>query len=142
MSKKKMLIKGRGITSGVVEGEALVTHQSFGFAHGLEPATGRISDDKHEWIGQNVKGKVLVFPYGKGSVSAGLYVLEAARQGNAPVAVINLETDPVVATGFLLAKIMYGREIPVMDRLERNPMEVIKTGDWIKVDATTGVIEV
>ena len=138
----KTTIKGRGITSGVAEGEALVTRSPFGFAHGLEPASGRISDERHEWIGQNVKGKVLVFPYGKGSSSGGLYVLEAVKQGNAPVAVINLETEPVIAAGFIMAKILYNKEIPVIDRLERNPIEVVKTGDRIKVDADNGIIEI
>ena len=92
-------LKGRSITSGVSEGEALVTNQTFCFTHGIEPATGCISDEMHEWLGQNVNGKVLIFPYGKGSSTGGLWILEALRLGNAPAAVINLEVDPVLASG-------------------------------------------
>ena len=138
----KTTIKGRGITSGVAEGEAMVTSEPFGFSHGLEPNTGRISDEGHEWVGQNVKAKVLVFPYGKGSTSGGLYILEAAKQGNTPAAVVNVETEPVIAAGFIMTEILYNKKIPVVDRLEQNPIEVIRTGDWVKVDADKGIIEI
>jgi len=138
----KMILKGRGVTSGVAEGEALVTRQPFGFSHGLEPATGRISDEKHEWFGHDVRAKVLVFPYGKGSSSGGLYVLEAAKRGNAPVAVVTLDIDPVIAAGFIMAKLFYNKEIPVIDKPQRNPCEIVRTGDWIKVDADNGIIEI
>jgi len=94
---EKITIKGRSISRGVAEGEALVTDKSFGFSHGIDPHTGKISDEGHEWMGQDARDKVLVFPYGKGSTSGGLYVLEAAKWNNAPLAVINLETEPVVA---------------------------------------------
>ncbi|MDP2932068.1 MAG: DUF126 domain-containing protein [Chloroflexota bacterium] len=139
---EKIVIKGRGITSGVAEGEAMVTKEAFGFSHGLEPYTGRINDEYHEWLGQNARGKVLVFPYGKGSTSGGLYILESVKHGNAPAAVINVEVDPVIAGGFIMAKVLYGKEIPVVDRLERNPTDVIKPGDRVRVDANKGVVEV
>ena len=138
----KTVIKGRGITIGVAEGEAMVTDESFGFASSLEPSSGLILDKSHEWLGQNAKGKVLVFPYGKGSTSGGVFILEAVRQGNAPAAVINLETDPIVASGFIIASILYGKEIPVIDRPKKNPFKLIKAGDKVKVDANKGTIEI
>lgn len=135
-------IKGRSISRGIGEGEAMVTGQPLGFSHGLDPTTGQVSDHSHEWLGNSIKGKVLVFPYGKGSATGGLYILEAIKQGNAPAAVINLETDPVIAAGFILADVIYDVEIPVIDRLEKNPIEFIKTGDWIRVNANVGFIEI
>ena len=136
----KITLEGRSITGGVAEGEALVTNQTFGFSHGIEPTTGRISDEMHEWLGKNVKGKVLIFPYGKGSVTGGLWVLEAARLDNAPAAVINLEVEPVIAAGFIMAKLLYNKEVPVVDQLEQNPIELIKTGDWVRVDADNSIV--
>ena len=138
----KLTLKGRGITSGVAEGEAVVTSEPFGFAAGIDPATGEVCDKSHPWLGQNIRAKVLVFPYGKGSTGGGLFALEAAKQGNAPAAVINLESDPVSVGGFILAEILYNKEIPVIDRLERNPIEVIRTGDRVKVDANNGIVEI
>ena len=139
---EKITIKGRSISRGVAEGEALVTDKSFGFSHGIDPHTGKISDEGHEWMGQDARDKVLVFPYGKGSTSGGLYVLEAAKWNNAPLAVINLETEPVVAAGFVLAELLYDKIIPVIDRPESNPIDVIQNGDRVRVDADNGVIEI
>lgn len=138
----KVTLKGRSITSGIAEGEAMVTSEPFGFANCVDPTTGTIFDKSHEWLGRNVRVKVLVFPYGKGSSSGGLYILEAVKRGNAPAAVITLETDPVIAAGFIMAEILYDKKIPVIDKLERNPIEVIKTGDRVKVDANNGIIEI
>ena len=33
-------------------------------------------------------------------------------------------------------------EIPTVDRPEKNVFDLIKTGDYVKVDATAGIIEV
>jgi uncharacterized protein len=135
-------LKGRGITGGVIEGEAIVSREPMSFSHGLDPNTGKVTDSSHEWLGKDIRGKVMVFPYGKGSTTGSLYILEAAKRGNVPAAVINLETDPVIAGGFILASVFYDKQIPVIDRLEQNPIEIIKNGDWVKVDGNTGTVEV
>ena len=139
---KSIALQGRSITRGYAEGEALVSNQFFGFTHGVEPTTGRIADERHEWLGKNVNGKILVFPYGKSSSSGGLFILEMIRCGNGPAAVINVETEPVIGAGFIMAKIFYGKEIPVIDRLNKNPIELIKTGDHLIVDGNKGVVKI
>ncbi len=141
MDKSKKF-KGRSISKGHAEGEAMVSSQFFGFTHGLEPKTGNITDERHEWRGQNVKGKVLVFPFGKSSSSGGLFVLEGIRNGNAPAAMVNVETEPVTGAGFVMGKIFYGVEIPVVDRLNCNPIEEIKPGDYVIVNGDEGTVEV
>lgn len=131
---------GRCINAGIAEGEALVTHQSFGFSHGIDPDTGVICDKMHEWLGQTAKGKVLVFPHGKGSSTGGLWILELVRLANAPAGVINQITDPVVAAGFIMAKVLYEVEIPVIDYPNQDPVEWIRTGDWVRLDAEQGIV--
>ncbi len=32
--------------------------------------------------------------------------------------------------------------MPMVDRLDKDPVEVIKAGDWVKVDADNGIVEV
>ena len=59
--------KGKGVNDGKNAGPALVTGQMFGFWGGVDPATGTIIDQRHELYGQNIKGKVFVFPEGRGS---------------------------------------------------------------------------
>lgn len=97
---------------------------------------------RHELYGENVSRKVLVFPYGIGSTTSSATILEASRCNKAPNAIINLETEPTIAIGALLAERLYGKIIPIVDKPETNPAEVIKKGDLAKVDAKAGLIEI
>ena len=59
---------------------------------------------------------------------------QSARCG--PKAMINLTTETIIAVGAIMGG------IPVVDSLEQNPLETIKTGDYVKVDAVNGTVEV
>lgn len=86
-------------------------------------------------MGKSIKGKVLVFPHGKGS-TVGSYVLyQLKKNGTAPAAIINLETEPIVAVGAIIS------EIPLVDMLEKNPYEVLNNGDLVLVNGSKGYIE-
>jgi hypothetical protein len=63
-------------------------------------------------------------------------MMDAAEVGSRPKAIINVRTHPVWA---MLAIVT---DIPLIDRLDRNPCEVIETGDWVKVDPQEGTVEV
>ena len=135
-------LRGRGLGGGTAEGEALVTKQFFGFTHGVIPATGEISDVHHEWRGLNLKGKVIVFPKGKSSSSGGVWILETARCGNLPAAIVNVDAEAITGAGCILAKMAYGKPIPLVDRLDKDPCETIKSGDFVRVNGDTGVVEI
>ncbi len=140
MSSNCVVHRGRGVTSLKARGEAIVTKQPFMFSHGLDPKTGKVIDQRHELYGREVKGKILVFPCSVGSTSAGMWLLEAVRLGNAPLALVMEEVDPVLATGALLAQIMLGRPIPIVDRLNGSPTDLFRTGDIVEVDADRGEV--
>ena len=135
-------LNGRGVTSGIIEGEVLVIGDVFGFAHGVEPTTGRVLDEMYNSLDRNVRNKVLLFSYWKWSVSEGLYILETVKRDNAPAAIITLEIGADITVCFIMAKLLYDKEIPIIDRLDRNPVDIINTGDWVKVDANNGIIEI
>ena len=67
-------LKGRIIYKGKAEAEALVTAQPISFYGGVDPNTGIVIEKGHELLGQSVKGKILVFPQGKGS-TVGSYII-------------------------------------------------------------------
>jgi predicted aconitase with swiveling domain len=140
--KKRIVLKGRGLTSGITEGEALVSKESINWVHGVRPATGRISDVYVKVCGENVKNKILVYPLGKGSTCGSTWMLETTQYGNAPKAIINRETELIILSGAVLSEVMYGVQIPIVDRLDQNPDEVIETGDWVRVDGDKGIVEV
>ena len=138
----ELSLKGRGLVGSIGEGEALVTKAFFGFTHGVNPRTGEICDERHEWRGLNMKGKVLVFPFGKSSSSGALWILETVRCGYAPAAIVNVEAEPIIGAGCLLAGMLYDKPIPLVDRMDKNPCEVIRNGDYVRVDAENGIVEI
>lgn len=142
MREIKLTLKGHGVIVGVAEGLALVSAQNLSLWGGLDPKKGLIIDRRHELHGQQVTGKVLVFPYGKGSTTGAIVFLEAVKCGNAPAAIINIETEPILASGALMARFFYGKTIPIIDRLDRNPVEVIRTNDHVRVNGNVGLVEI
>ena len=125
-------MKGRKIFPGKVEGEALVTKDAISFYGGVDPDTGVITDKGHELEGQSIAGKILVFPHGKGSTVGSYTMYRLKKNGKAPLAIINRETETVVAVGAIIS------EIPCVDGID---IEQIKTGDILIVDAEKGVVE-
>lgn len=130
-----MILKGHTIKAGKVEGEAIVTTMPFSFVGELDPLTGTVGAT-HELAGQNIAGKILVFPTGKGSTGGGIIAHYAKMLGAAPAGMICVEAEPVIA----LIAIM--NDIPTVDKLDRNPLEAIETGDHIKLEASEGIAEV
>jgi predicted aconitase with swiveling domain len=113
----------------------MVTSQPISFWGGVDPRTGLINDPRHELFGQSVAGKVLAFPYGKGSSTTSLILLELARVNKAPSAIINMRTEPILATGPIVSKHFYGKEIPVL-ALEEGAFHSLETGQRADVHGT------
>ncbi len=129
-------LKGRKIVGGAAEGLAIVSPEPISFFGGVDPKTGVITEREHPLNGLSVAGKVLVFPRGKGS-TVGSYILYAlAKNGAAPLAIINIETEPIIAAGCVMAG------IPLVDRLKKSSLKVIKNGDFVRVLADKAIIEV
>jgi uncharacterized protein len=138
--KGTKILKGRSITHGKAEGEAIVSKTAFGFYGAVDPNTGTISDKRHELFGKKIAGKVFVFPEGRGSTAGAIIILELARCGTAPAAMINRVTEPILATGAILAEKFYKTTIPVIDDFKKDPITEILNGDIVTVDADKGEI--
>jgi predicted aconitase with swiveling domain len=117
---------------------ALVLDAPLSLWGGLEPTTGDIIDQRHPQCGANVRGRVLVMPVGKGSSSASSILLEAARLGTAPAAIVLAEMDGILALGAAVAREMYGVEVPVVVAGEQYFQ--IRNGKRVDVSGA-GVIE-
>ncbi|MEM1537224.1 MAG: DUF126 domain-containing protein [Candidatus Nezhaarchaeales archaeon] len=131
-----VILKGRGLVKGVAIGTALVSRDPISFYGGVDSESGLVVEKGHQLEGAYVTGKVLVFPRGKGS-TVGSYVLYRLRKlGKAPAAIINVETEAIIVTGCILAG------IPLVDRLDKNPLEVIRTNDVVRVNGSKGLVEV
>ncbi|OLS12018.1 MAG: aconitase subunit 2 [Promethearchaeota archaeon CR_4] len=120
-----MELKGRVIARGVANGIALVSSDPISFLGGVDPLTGKIIERGHAIEGETVSGKILVFPRGKGS-TVGSYVLYRMKKaGTAPAGILNSETETIVAIGAIIAA------IPLVDKLNMDPILAIKTGQHV-----------
>jgi predicted aconitase with swiveling domain len=123
--ERKMELKGRIISKGISEGEALTTTQPISFYGGVDPETSEILEKGHELQGKRIQDKILVFPNGKGS-TVGSYTLYRLKKGGvAPAGMINRECETVVAVGAIIS------EIPCVDEID---ISKIKTGDTVRIE--------
>ncbi|HEY6282402.1 MAG TPA: DUF126 domain-containing protein [Nitrososphaerales archaeon] len=135
-------LKGRGLVPGRAEGEAVVSNEAFTFAHGVDPATGKVTDVRSDVKGSEVKGKVLFYPFGKGSTTASAWFLETVRLGNNPVALVTEGVDLSAVIGSVMARLVYGKEIPVISGIQRNIYSAVKPGAKVSVDGGSGEVRV
>jgi len=132
MKGSEISLKCHKIIGGYGEGEALVSHEPICF-YLTDPKTGIVREKKHELAGKNLANKVLVFPSGKASSVVqidGLFKL--ASYNVAPKAMIVKDVETVLIVSAFLVK------VPLVDRLEKDPFEIIRMGDFVKVDAEKG----
>ncbi len=132
----KIILKGRKIIGGQAEGEAVVSKDPVSFLGGVNPDRGTVVERGHDVEGQCITGKIFVFPHGKGSTGGPYIIYAMAKRKTAPAAMINLQAEPIIAVGAAMGN------IPMVDRLEKNPLEVIATGDHVKIDAEQGIVEI
>lgn len=136
LTRPDIVLTGRAVTPGVAEGEALVTGDTISGWGGVHAMTGTIIESRHELKGQSFAGKILVFPGAKGS-SGWSGVFHMARlAGKAPLAMVFNVTTTKVALGAVVMR------IPAVTDLDRDPLELIETGDHVRVDGDRGVVEV
>ncbi len=133
---------GRALVGGGAEGDLLVTAKAFTFAHGVDPATGKVSDVRSDLVGSRVKGKVLVYPHGKGSTTASSWFLETVREGNAPAALVTRSVDLSAVIGSVIAGELYGKTIPVISSLPEEFFARARSGERAVVDGAKGSVEV
>jgi hypothetical protein len=132
----EITLKCHKIIGGYGEGEALVSREPICF-YLTDPKTGVVRERSHELAGKNLANKVLVFPSGKASSVVqidGLFKL--ASHNVAPKAMIVKDVETVLVVSAFLGK------VPLVDKLEKDPFEIIHTGDFVKVDAEKGMVTI
>jgi len=135
-SPEVIRLHGRKVVGGVTEGEALVTRQTISGWGGVNPTTGTIIETRHELRGVSFKDKVLVCPGAKGSSGWSAMFHTTRLAGTAPKAVIFNEMTTKIALGCVVMR------VPSITDLDRDPLELIESGDWVKVDADNGLVEI
>jgi uncharacterized protein len=129
-----MKLKGRTVNTGDVEGEAIVLENAFNFTGDFDPKTGTVAIKGHPLFGQRIGGKILVIPNAKGAGGAAISVYNANKMGNAPIGILCRKTDPITAESAMIIG------IPVIDSFDKDIINIIKTGDHVKIFGEKGII--
>jgi len=131
-----IVLTGHPGVGGVAEGEALVSPDGFSARYDLDLAAGVISRESHALYGQSIAGRIFVCPTAKGGFATAWALLNLRERGVAPAAMLFGWANPVMVQGAVLAG------IALMDRLTPDPMQMIQTGDRVRVDPKIGRVEV
>jgi hypothetical protein len=130
-----VILRGRKVVGGSAEGLALVSSDPVSFYGGVDPDTGVITEPGHACYGESISGKIFVFPTGKGSTVGSYIIYRMKKQGTAPVAIINVETEAILATGCVISG------IPLIDKLDADPLKSLETGMKLRVVGDDGLVE-
>ena len=133
--EEKIILHGRKVVGGVANGEALVSKMPLMGWGNVDAQHGYTVERNHPLYEVPYKGKVLVFPWPRGS--GGFVGYGASRNfGTQPAAFIYREGNNLTVFAAMVMN------VPTMTDFDRDPTEVIETGDHVVVDADRGVVEV
>lgn len=113
-----------------------MTRQTIPGWGGVNPQKGVITETRHELRGRSFKDKVLVFRGAKGSSGWSAMYHTARLAGTAPKALVFNEMTTKVALGAVVMR------VPSVTDLDRDPLDLIETGDWVIVNGDLGTVEI
>lgn len=104
---------------------------------GFDLDSGRVCDVNHPDRGMQIAGRIIAMPGGRGSSSSSSVLLESARLGSNPLAIILTERDPILVVGALVANDLYGVSIPIVCVSPGNLPELAGLSS-VRIAAATG----
>ena len=123
-----LVIKCHRVASGCATGQSIATVEPISFLGNIDPETGIVIDPEHELYGKCITGRVLIFPGGKGSTVGSYVIYQLKKRDKAPLAMINLHSEPIVAVGAIISG------IPLVDKIPESLLKLID-GTRVTVDA-------
>lgn len=135
---KEIVMMGRPTLGGVAEGLALVCPDSIGGNTGaLGDLDGVIYESGNQNRGVSIKDTILVIPGSKGSNGFSCHFKAAKMSGVSPVGWVITKIDSRV--GVAVASL----DVPAVSDFDGDdPVQIIQTGDWVKIDGSTGLVEI
>lgn len=132
---KKIILKGRKVIGGIAEGEALVSKMPLMGWGAVNVKEGFTTERNHPLFEVPFKGKVLVFPEPRGSGGFVGYGRTRAF-GTNPVAFIYRKGNNLTVFAAMVMK------VPTVTDFDLDPLSIIETGDFVRVDGEKGIVEV
>lgn len=133
--------KGRVISEGTYEGEAIVSHQGVNTLatfqkSALKNASTVIASDQNnkDIFGKELTNKILCLPVTIGSTTGGMVIQTICSMNIAPKAFLFSEhIDPLAASGIILSKVWEDSPVIAIDNLGKEFLNTVKTGDTLEI---------
>ena len=123
----RLVFKGVAIVRGEAHGEALVAHEPVSFLGMVNTETGRFDCPGHELEGKSVAGKILIYPFGKGSSGDCIRMWRLDKFDVAPAGIIFQRAEPIHVQGALLLG------VPAACGFDRDILSAVHTGDHVTI---------
>ena len=131
----RIILRGRKVIGGKSEGEALVSKMPLMGWGNVDAQNGYTVERNHPLYEVPFKGKVLVFTEPRGS--GGFVGYGASRNfGKNPAAFLYRKGNNLTVFAAMVMN------VPTVTDFDRDPTEVIETGDYVIVNGDEGIVEV
>ncbi len=121
-----MILEGRGISRGKVEGEVVKVDKRVSFLGDVDRESGKVFGRK------KISDSIFLFPGGKGSTVGSYVVYQLKKNGKAPKGMVNKNSETIVASGAIIS------DIPLVDKID---FDLVEEGDEVKLDGEDGKVE-
>lgn len=137
----KKEFKGRIISDGYYKGEAVVSHQGLNTLATFQSSAIKgskkviVGDQNNaDLFGKNITGIALCLPQTIGSTTGGMVLQVICSMKTNPACLLFSESiDSLAAAGAVLASVWENSTMIVIDRLGKEFLDTVKTGDQVEV---------
>lgn len=125
-----IVLNGIARSKGRAAGEALVSDINLSWAPCSILNDGTIRAFGNKLNGQSVKDKIIIYPTVTGSTSGSFGLLFKVKEAHTgPKALICRQVHYIDIAGAIAS------DIPAVDGLDADPLQVIQSGDWVEIIA-------
>lgn len=102
------------LVPGQADAEVLSCQEGLSFWGGVDPDTGVIIDAHHPDHGASLAGRIVLMPTSRGSCSGSGVLLQLARDGQAPAALVFREEENILTLGAMIAEQLFDSRVVVI----------------------------
>jgi len=116
--------------------EVLTCQEGLSFWGGVDPDTGVIIDAHHSDYRVSLAGRIVLMPTSRGSCSGSGVLLQLARNGSAPAALVFREAEDILTLGAMIAARLFDRPVAVL-RLAPMVYDALSEADVAEIENDT-----
>jgi predicted aconitase/predicted aconitase with swiveling domain len=117
-------------------GAVVICQEGLSFWGGVDPNNGVIIDAHHPEQGAELAGRIVLMPTSRGSCSGSGVLLQLARNGSAPAALVFRDTEEILTLGAIIAGKLFDRPVAVL-RLEPSIYDALSKANVAEITNDT-----